>query len=358
MGRNWGTINNIMTMYSLLKEGDRVYCAQSVTGTYAEYCLVDEKRLFRLHSNVSFTEGAAIGVPYGTAYRALVQICGVKAGNVVLVHGGSGAVSIMAGNVVLVHGGSGAVSIKAGNVVLVHGGSGVVSIKAGNVVLVLDGSGAVSIKAGNVVLVHGGSGAVSSKAGNVVLVHGGSGAVSIKAGNVVLVHGGSGAVSIKAGNVVLVHGGSGTVSIKAGNVVLVHGGSGTVSIKAGNVVLVLGGSGAVSIKAGNVVLVHGGSGAVSIKAGNVVVFVDSFTYLGSLITNDGSSSRDITSRIAKAASAMCRLSNPLFRKHRISIRTKINMYRALVVSVLLYGSEAWATTLADRRRLDVFDMCC
>ena len=79
-----------------------------------------------------------------------------------------------------------------------------------------------------------------------------------------------------------------------------------------------------------------------------VVFVDSFTYLGSLITNDGSSSRDITSRIAKAASAMCRLSNPLFRKHRISIRTKINMYRALIVSVLLYGSEAWDTTLGDR----------
>ena len=56
---------------------------------------------------------------------------------------------------------------------------------------------------------------------------------------------------------------------------------------------------------------------------------------------------------------MCRLSNPLFRKHRISIRTtNSNMYRALVVSVLLYGSGAWATTLADRPRLDVFDMRC
>ena len=71
-----------------------------------------------------------------------------------------------------------------------------------------------------------------------------------------------------------------------------------------------------------------------------VLFVDSFTYLGSLITNDGSSSRDITSRIAKAASAMYRRSNQLFRKHRVSIQTKINMYRALVVSVLLYDSEA------------------
>ena len=75
---------------------------------------------------------------------------------------------------------------------------------------------------------------------------------------------------------------------------------------------------------------------------------------------DGSSSRDITSRIAKEASAMSRLSNPLFRKHHksISIRTKINMYRILVVSVLIYGSEAWATILAARNRLDAFDMRC
>ena len=43
-----------------------------------------------------------------------------------------------------------------------------------------------------------------------------------------------------------------------------------------------------------------------------------------------------------------------FRKHRIPIRTKINMD----ISVLLYGSEAWSTTLADRQRLDVFDMRC
>ena len=52
------------------------------------------------------------------------------------------------------------------------------------------------------------------------------------------------------------------------------------------------------------------------------------------------------------------LSHPVFRTHRISIRTKINMHRALVVSILLYGSESWSTTLADRRRLDVFNMRC
>ena len=74
-----------------------------------------------------------------------------------------------------------------------------------------------------------------------------------------------------------------------------------------------------------------------------VQFLDSFTHLGSLITNDV---------------AMYGLSNPLFRKYRIIIRTKINIYRALAVSILLYGSEAWSTTLADRRRLDMFNMCC
>ena len=74
-----------------------------------------------------------------------------------------------------------------------------------------------------------------------------------------------------------------------------------------------------------------------------VQFVDSFTYLGSLITNDV---------------AMYCLSNPLFRKHRIIMRTKINIYRALVVSDLLYGSDAWSTTLGDRRRLDTFNMRC
>ena len=44
-----------------------------------------------------------------------------------------------------------------------------------------------------------------------------------------------------------------------------------------------------------------------------------------------------------------------FSQQRISIISKINMYRALVVSVLLC-SEAWSTILADRHGLDVFDM--
>ena len=82
------------------------------------------------------------------------------------------------------------------------------------------------------------------------------------------------------------------------------------------------------------------------------MFVDSFTYIGSLITNDGSSSRDITSRIAKAASAMCRLSNPLFRKHRISIRHML--MRVSNQSIRERTKQPTASSLLRQRRLRWF----
>lgn len=70
-----------------------MYFFWSTTGSYAEYCLVDEKYQASLSNNLSFNQGAAVGIPYFTAYRALVHKAGVKPGQSVLVHGASGAVS-------------------------------------------------------------------------------------------------------------------------------------------------------------------------------------------------------------------------------------------------------------------------
>ena len=78
------------------KQGDRVYTAGSISGTYAEYSLCEEKHLGRLPDNVSFEEGAGIWTPYATAYRALFQKAGAKAGETVLIHGASGGVGIAA----------------------------------------------------------------------------------------------------------------------------------------------------------------------------------------------------------------------------------------------------------------------
>lgn len=78
------------------KTGDRVYTADSLTGTYAEYSLCDENQLGRLPDNVGFEQGAGVWTPYATSYRALFQKAGAKSGETVLVHGASGGVGIAA----------------------------------------------------------------------------------------------------------------------------------------------------------------------------------------------------------------------------------------------------------------------
>lgn len=91
-----GVVETIGDGVTKFKTGDRVYTADSVTGTYAEYALCDEKQLGCLPDNVSFEQGAAIWTPYATSYRALFQKAGAKAGETVLVHGASGGVGIAA----------------------------------------------------------------------------------------------------------------------------------------------------------------------------------------------------------------------------------------------------------------------
>lgn len=76
--------------------GDRVYIAGSISGTYAEQALCLAKRLHPLPAPASFAQGAAINVPYGTAYHALVQRARALPGESLLVHGASGGVGIAA----------------------------------------------------------------------------------------------------------------------------------------------------------------------------------------------------------------------------------------------------------------------
>lgn len=76
--------------------GDRVYVSGSITGTYAERALCPEPGLHPLPAHVSFAQGAALAIPYATAYRALYHKAKAQAGETVFVHGASGAVGIAA----------------------------------------------------------------------------------------------------------------------------------------------------------------------------------------------------------------------------------------------------------------------
>ncbi len=78
------------------KSGDRVYTHGSLSGTYADKALCLESQLSPLPDNISFSQGAALGIPYGTAYRALFQKALALRGETVLIHGASGGVGTAA----------------------------------------------------------------------------------------------------------------------------------------------------------------------------------------------------------------------------------------------------------------------
>lgn len=79
-----------------VKAGDRVYVAQSLSGTYAEYTLALERQVHPLPDRLSFGQGAGVNVPYATACHALTSIARAQGGETILVHGASGGVGIAA----------------------------------------------------------------------------------------------------------------------------------------------------------------------------------------------------------------------------------------------------------------------
>ena len=91
-----GIVSEIGENVKKFEIGDRVFTADSVSGTYAEYCLCEENQVYDLPKNISFEQGAGVFVPYATAYRALMQKARAKKGETVLIHGASGGVGTAA----------------------------------------------------------------------------------------------------------------------------------------------------------------------------------------------------------------------------------------------------------------------
>jgi NADPH:quinone reductase len=78
------------------KPGDRVYTAATVSGAYAEYALALESQVHALPEKISFSQGAGVWVPYGTAITALLHHAHARPGETILIHGASGGVGTAA----------------------------------------------------------------------------------------------------------------------------------------------------------------------------------------------------------------------------------------------------------------------
>ncbi len=91
-----GTVERVGDGVSAFARGDRVYTSGTVTGAYAELLVCAEAQAHRLPGSVTYVQGAALGVPYATAYHALFHRAGARPGDTVLVHGATGGVGIAA----------------------------------------------------------------------------------------------------------------------------------------------------------------------------------------------------------------------------------------------------------------------
>ena len=81
---------------SNLKPGDRVFLSGSLSGTYAEAAVCALDHVHPLPDVASFAQGATLGTPYATAYRAIFHRGDLRSGETLLVHGASGGVGTAA----------------------------------------------------------------------------------------------------------------------------------------------------------------------------------------------------------------------------------------------------------------------
>jgi len=103
-----GTVEAVGDLVPEWRVGDRVYIGGTLAGralgAYAEFAVCDRRQVHRLNDRVSFEQGAAVNVPYATAYRALVHRAHAQPGEAVLVHGASGGVGLAAVQLALARG--------------------------------------------------------------------------------------------------------------------------------------------------------------------------------------------------------------------------------------------------------------
>ena len=68
-----GIVEKVGSDVQNLSMGQRVFVTGRNSGSYAEYIVTEAIYVFPLHHRLTFAQGAALGVPYFTAYKALIM---------------------------------------------------------------------------------------------------------------------------------------------------------------------------------------------------------------------------------------------------------------------------------------------
>ena len=89
-------------------------------------------------------------------------------------------------------------------------------------------------------------------------------------------------------------------------------------------------------------------------SGEKLETVQSFKYLGAIVTDEGSRP-EILSRIAQATGARANL-KVIWTDKNIALSTQIRLLRSLIISILLYACETWTLTAETKRTIQTMEM--
>ncbi|VDO67575.1 unnamed protein product [Schistosoma curassoni] len=87
--------------------------------------------------------------------------------------------------------------------------------------------------------------------------------------------------------------------------------------------------------------------------GETLEDVESFTYLGSIIDEQGGSDANVKARIDNAKASFLQLKN-IWNSKLLSTNIKVRIFNTNVKAVLLYGAETWRTTTTIMKKVQVF----
>ena len=85
---------------------------------------------------------------------------------------------------------------------------------------------------------------------------------------------------------------------------------------------------------------------------------DSYTYLGSTLSREANIDMEVNNRLSKANSAFGRLRKEVWERRGISQDTKLKVYMAVVLTILLYACESWTVYSRQARKLKHFHTKC
>jgi hypothetical protein len=88
--------------------------------------------------------------------------------------------------------------------------------------------------------------------------------------------------------------------------------------------------------------------------GTEIEIIDSYTFLGTIITRDGSMSKEINRRISSGRLTMIKLEK-IMKDRDVTVTTKSKIVETMIFPIVIYGSETWTVRKKERKKIDTFE---